>query len=141
MKLHYIIPILFVLSCNKIKNTEVKIQKEEFTKITDEIFKQKVFVILSDEVPNSSAIILQNYVQKGKSFTPVFTSEQSFKKSKYNPITNKKIEISGILLLATLKNNEILKFNPGLPNETEFQSTDLIKKYSNEIDKMKYSPM
>lgn len=100
----------------------------------DSIFKDKVIVILSQELDlNSNLINIQDYIHEGKSFIPVFTSIEKFNESTKGQVTNKKIEINGILLLSILNGTETIHVNPGLFDETIFQSVELKKKYKIEI--------
>lgn len=95
-------------------------------------------IILSEELnDNSSAINIQDYIENGKSFIPIFSSIEKFNESTKGNIKNQKIEIDGIFLLSILNGNETLKLNPGLEDETVFKSESLIKKYSEKIEKLK----
>ena len=141
MKANYLIFILAFLSCNNSKkeNLETKVEtKIEMTNQNDEIFLGKVVIILSEELnDNSSAINIQDYIENGKSFIPIFSSIQKFNESTKGNIKNQKIEIDGIFLLSILNGNETLKLNPGLEDETVFKSESLMKKYSEKIEKLK----
>lgn len=110
----------------------------EMTTQNDEIFLGKVVIILSEELnENSSAINIQDYMENGKSFIPIFSSIEKFNESTKGNVKNPKIEIDGIFLLSILNGNETLKLNPGLKNETMFKTELLIKKYSEKIKKLK----
>lgn len=103
----------------------------------NDIFKKNVIVILSDSLEgDSNKINIQDYIVNGKSFIPVFTSIEKFDKSTQGQVKNDKVEIKGIFLLSILKGNELLKVNPGLENEQEYNADKLIKKYSSEITEM-----
>jgi hypothetical protein len=124
MKLRYILfTFTIIIACNNSKD-----------KVNDEIFKKKLIVILSQELEgNSNNINIQNYVQNGKSFIPVFTSKEKFQESTQGQIKNQKIEIDGIFLLSILHGNETLRINPGLIDEVDFDAGELIKNYSLDI--------
>ena len=141
MKSNYLIFILAFFSCNNSKkeNLEKKVEpKMEMTNQNDEIFLGKVVIILSEELKgNSSVINIQDYIENGKPFIPVFSSIEKFNESTKGNIKNPKIEIDGIFLLSILNGKETLKLNPGLEDETIFKSELLIKKYSEKIEKLK----
>ncbi len=104
----------------------------------DEIFLGKVVIILSEELNgNSSVINIQDYIENGKPFIPIFSSIEKFNESTKGNIKNPKIEIDGLFLLSILNGDETLKLNPGLKDETIFKSELLIKKYSEKIEKLK----
>jgi len=106
--------------------------------MSDDIFKSKVIIILKDDLDlNSSRINVQDYIENGKSFIPIFSSADAFSQSTKGEIQNKKIFIDGIFFLAHLNGNETLRLDPGLKTETYFKASDLIKKYSSDIDKLK----
>ena len=141
MKSNYLIFILAFFSCNNSKkeNLEKKVEpKMEMTNQNDEIFLGKVVIILSEELKgNSSVINIQDYIENGKPFIPVFSSIEKFNESTKGNIKNPKIEIDGIFLLSILNGKETLKLNPGLEDETIFKSELLIKKYSEKIEKLR----
>ncbi|MGL5111098.1 MAG: hypothetical protein ACRC6O_00515, partial [Flavobacterium sp.] len=62
---------------------------------------------------------------------------EKFNESTKGNIKNQKIEIDGIFLLSLMNGKETLKLNPGLSDEENFKAEILIKKYSEEIEKMK----
>ena len=103
------------------------------------MFKSKVIVILSQElVGNSRAINIQNYVENGLSFIPVFTTNEKFIEStKGQDIGKPKIEIDGIFLLSILNGNETLRVNPRLKDEQYYRASDLISRYKTEIENLK----
>ncbi len=141
MKLNYLIFFLAFLSCNNSKKeiAEKKMETEmETTNKNDKIFLGKIVIILSEELEgNSSVINIQDYIENGKSFIPIFSSIEKFNESTKGNIKNQKIEIDGIFLLSLMNGKETLKLNPGLSDEENFKAEILIKKYSEEIEKMK----
>lgn len=105
--------------------------------MNDEIFKNKVIIILSEELEGkSNNINIQDYVQNGISFIPVFTSIENFNESTKGQVKNPKVEIDGVFLLSILQGKELLRVNPGLKSETDFNAGDLIKKFTPEIVKI-----
>ena len=141
MKLNFLIFFLAFLSCNNSKKeiAEKKIEtKMETTNQNDKIFLGKFVIILSEELEGKSSVLnIQDYIDDGKSFIPIFSSVEKFNESTQGNIKNQKIEIDGIFLLSLMNGNEILKLNPGLNDEENFKAEILIKKYSEKIEKMK----
>lgn len=110
----------------------------EMANQNNEIFLGKVVIILSEELHgNSSMINIQDYIENGKPFIPIFSSIEKFNESTKGNIKNPKIEIDGIFLLSILNGKETLKLNPSLEDETVFKSELLIQKYSEKIEKLK----
>lgn len=141
MKLTYFLFLLIIVACNNPKdnNIPLKNSKNDLTesKMNDEIFKNKVIIILSEELEGkSNNINIQDYVQNGISFIPVFTSIENFNESTKGQVKNPKVEIDGVFLLSILQGKELLRVNPGLKSETDFNAGDLIKKFTPEIVKI-----
>ena len=140
MKSTYLLSILSLFSCNNVKKESIPKQSEPQLKVihaNEEIFFGKVVIILSEELNDtSSSLNIQNYIENGKSFIPIFSSIEKFNQSSNGTIKNPKIEIDGIFLLSILKGNETLKLNPGLEDETTFKAELLIEKYSKKIGKL-----
>ena len=141
MKLIYLILFLAFISCNNSKKeiVEKEIEKKmQTTNQNDEIFLGKIVIILSEELEGKSSVInIQDYIENGKSFIPVFSSIEKFNESTKGNIKNQKIEIDGIFLLSLMNGTETLKLNPGLNDEENFKAEILIKKYSEKIKKLK----
>lgn len=131
IKLVYIFTLFSFLGCKK-KDEQ---NKTEFN--NQDIFKSNVIIILKNELVNDSKIIdIQDYIENGKSFVPIFTNIDKFKESTKGTIDNSIIEINGIFLISLLNGNETLRLNPGLDDEEYFDAKTLIEKYSNEIEKL-----
>lgn len=139
MKTLYLVPIIFFLRCTNVNKDSAQIkevQSVENVMSNEDVFKHKVIVILSEGLDiNSNKLNIQDYIQDGKSFIPIFSSMEKFNESTQGQVKNEKIEIDGFLLLSVLKGNETLKLNPGLKDEFSFDAFTLIKKYSSEIKK------
>lgn len=106
--------------------------------MTDEIFKKKVVVILSNELDATSNIInVQDYIQNGKSFIPIFTSVDKCNESTNGAVKNQKIEIDGMFFLSLLKGNEELRINPTLDDELIIGAAELIKRHETGIKEVK----
>lgn len=132
--------ILFSLfSCKGKDNNSVKTEtKIETQNDFESIFLGKVIVILANDLDgNSKNINIQDYIENGKSFIPVFSSLEKFNESTKGMVKNPKVEIDGIFLLSILNGNETLKLNLGLEGEKIYYSNDLIKKYSDKIEELK----
>jgi len=128
-----------LFSCKeKDKNIEKAQTPIETQNDFDSIFLGKVVVILATELDgNSKNINIQDYIENGKSFIPIFSTLEKFNESTKGMVKNPKIEVDGIFLLSILNENETLKLNPGLDDEKIFHSSDLIKKYSGKIAELK----
>ena len=141
MKFIYIILFTTLISCNNHKKeiaTNKLKPKVENTENNDQVFLGKVVIILSEELKgNENLINIQDYVENGKSFIPIFSSIEKFNESTQGNVTNPKIEIDGIFLLSILNGTETLKLNPGLEDEIVFSSGKLKEKYSENITKVK----
>ena len=141
MKFIYLILFTSLISCNN-QNKEIAINKlkpkVENTEKNDEVFLGKVVIILSEKLEgNENLINIQDYVENGKSFIPIFSSIEKFNESTQGNVNNQKIEIDGIFLLSIMNGTETLKLNPGLKDEIVFNSGKLKEKYSENITKVK----
>jgi hypothetical protein len=142
MKFIHILLALSLLACGNSGTNGSASQQESakaqiLPKMSSEIFRQNVIVILSERLDEkSSRIHIQDYIRDGKSFIPVFTSMEKFNESTQNQVRNQVIEIKGLLLLSILNGNETLRVNPGLKDETDFNARELARKYANEITEM-----
>lgn len=104
----------------------------------NDIFLGKLVIILSEDLQNEShTISIQDYVENGKSFIPIFSSIERFNESTKGMVSNPKIEIDGIFLLSILKGNEVLRLNPGLNDEQLYSSDSLIIEYKENILRLK----
>ena len=140
MKFIYLIFFTLLISCNNHKK-EIAISKlepeMENTEKKDEVFLGKVVIILSEELKgNENLINIQDYVENGKSFIPIFSSIEKFNESTQGSVINQKIEIDGIFLLSLMIGNETLKLNPGLKDEIVYNSGKLKEKYAENIKRL-----
>lgn len=139
LKIYYIL-LLFAVGCTQQpkQNKETKAaQQTTHTKMDQAIFKNKVVIILAKELDDASnQINIQDFVQDGKPFIPVFTSLEKFDESTRGQLKNPKIEIDGVLLLSILHGNETLRVNPSLEDETFFPADALIAAYKEDIIKL-----
>jgi len=96
----------------------------------------KVTIILSHELdPKSKILNVQDYIENGKSFIPIFSSPEKFKESTKGADLGKKIiEINPYLLLSVLSGKETLRINPTLSDETYFNASDLKQIYKSQIE-------
>ena len=140
MKFIYLILLTLLISCNNQKKeiaTNKLESKVENTEKNDEVFLGKVVIILSEELKgNENLINIQDYVENGKSFIPIFSSIEKFNESTQGNVNNQKIEIDGIFLLSIMNGTETLKLNPGLKDEIVFNSGKLKEKYAENIKKV-----
>lgn len=95
-----------------------------------------VTIILANELdPKSNLMDVQDYIENGKSFIPVFSTPEKFKESTQGADLGKKIiEINPYLLLSVTNGEETLRINPGLSDETYFKASDLKQIYKTEIE-------
>ena len=141
MKMYFILIFIAFISCNnstKQNPIEKSLTKTEMTKETDDLFQGNLVVILSEELKDdSNTITLQDYIENGKSFIPIFSTIDKFNESTKESVKNPKIEINGMFLLSLLKGNETLRLNPGLENEKYYNAEELLENYSEDIQKLK----
>ena len=152
----FVIPYLFLISCggtnqNQDSKNQIKSKSDSILKIqnmtenldrniktkSDKFFTlDKVVVILSQELDEKSNLInIQDYVENGKSFIPVFSTQEKFKESTKGADLGKKIiGINPYLLLSVLSGKETLRINPTLSDETYFNASDLKQIYKSEIE-------
>lgn len=144
--LTFILISMSFLSCEFItskKNTadlitDSKIESEKNMMDQKEIFKNKVIVFLSKEPDLKSNILdIQDFIENGKSFIPVFTSTEKLTESTQGaelPFTIYQIE--GLFLLSIMNGNETLRINPTLNDEAFFKASDLKEYYKANIEKL-----
>ncbi len=123
-----------IVGCQgQIKSDTIKTNKN-----TAEMFKSKVIVILSKPLDKDSyAINIQDYVENGKSFIPVFTTKEKFTESTNGADLGKPtIEIDGILLLSMMKGSKTLRVNPRLVDEQNLKASELMSQYKTEIEQL-----
>jgi hypothetical protein len=143
MKLNCILITLLLVACDNLKSNDSIQQNESGIKLTksamhEDLFKKNVIIILSEALDEkSNKINVQDYIQNGKSYVPVFTSIEKFNESTLSHVKNQKVEIKGMFLLSLLHGNETLRINPGLNDEVNLQASELIKEYSSEIFELK----
>ena len=128
------------MSCNDTKTETAKDGGEiepKNSKMT-EVFKSKVTIILAEKLDSDSGLInIQDFVDNGVTFIPVFTTMEKLTKSNKGIDMGKQIiEIDGIFLLSLLNGNETLRINPSLEDEEYYNASDLISEYRMEIDSL-----
>ncbi|GEQ85599.1 hypothetical protein ULMS_11070 [Patiriisocius marinistellae] len=103
-----------------------------------EIFKDKVVILLSQQTDVKSNVIeIQDFVEKGKPFIPVFTSKEKMMESTQgSELPFPKYKIEGLFLLGMMNGNEILRVNPGLKDEAYFIASDLKEEFLDDIEKL-----
>lgn len=116
------------------ENTETTTEKSEDSSM--KIFENKVIVFLSKEPdPNSNVLDLQDFIEEGKSFIPVFTSQEKLTESIQGAeLPYSQIKIDGMFLLSIMKGDETIRVNPTLNDEAYFISADLKDHYKQEIE-------
>jgi hypothetical protein len=141
-----LIPCIFLISCgysNQNQNAGSLMQSKN-----DSVYKtlkvksdkyftlDKVTIILASELDTTSNNIdVQDYVENGNSFIPVFSSPDKFKESTKGADLGKKIiEINPYLFLSVLSGKETLRINPGLSDDTYFSASELKQIYKTEIE-------
>lgn len=139
MKLSLLIPTLLFISCNSAEPEVNRDVAAMDTTSTTDFFKLKLIVILSRELEGDSKILsLQDYIENGTSYIPVFTSKSRFTEStKGADIGKQIIAIDGMFLLSLMQGGETLRVNPGLPDERTLLASDLIARYKVDIDSLK----
>jgi hypothetical protein len=111
-------------------NKSIKVKSDKYFTL------DKVTIILAGEIDTKSKNInVQDYIENGKSFIPVFSTLDKFKESTKGVDLGKKIvEINPYLFLSILNGKEILRLNPTLSDETYFNTSDLKQIYKLEIE-------
>jgi hypothetical protein len=143
LKLHLLFLLFLSISCNDRETAFVKGQNKIESKSKNnqntEMFKSKVIIILSkNPIGDSYLINIQDYVENGLAYIPVFSTKEKFTKStKGVDIGKQIIEIDGLFLLSLLNGNETLRINPRLEDEEYYKASELISKYKTEIDSLK----
>jgi hypothetical protein len=143
MRIYLLFSVILLISCSNSKTgMKKRSDKTGIKSVTTEdtkMFKSKVIILLSKELTgDSKEINIQDYVENGVSFFPVFTTMDKFTEStKGVDLGKPKIEIDGILLLSILKGNETLRVNPGLADQQNFRASELISIYRTEIETLK----
>ena len=113
-------------------NKTIKVKSDKYFTL------EKVTIILASELDMKSINInVQDYIENGKTFIPVFTTLDKFKEStKGSVVGNKIIEINPFLFLSILNGKETLRINPTLLDESYFNASDLKQIYKFEIDSL-----
>jgi hypothetical protein len=119
-------------SKNDSLNKALKVKSDKYFTL------DKVTIILASELDTTSNNIdIQDYVENGNSFIPVFSSPDKFKESTKGADLGKKIiEINPFLFLSILNGRETLRINPGLSDETYFNASELKQIYKMEIESL-----
>jgi hypothetical protein len=146
--------ILFFAGCNSSTNNKsqnnmispdvdrkdpVAMLKASIRLKSDKYFTlDKITIILSEEPDlNSNKINIQDFFVEGKSFIPIFSSEEHFTKSMAGVDLGKPvIEINPYLFLSLLSGDETIRVNPSLSDDSNFKASDLKSVYKDEIDKL-----
>ena len=103
-----------------------------------EVFRNKVIVFLSKEPDLKSNVLdIQDFIENGKSFIPVFTSSEKLTESTQGAeLPLPKYQIDGLFLLSIMTGNETLRVNPTLSDEAFFKASDLKKYFKADIEKL-----
>jgi hypothetical protein len=119
-------------SKNDSLNKALKVKSDKYFTL------DKVTIILASELDTTSKNIdIQDYIENGNSFIPVFSSPDKFKESTKGADLGKKIiEINPFLFLSILNGRETLRINPGLSDETYFNASELKQIYKMEIESL-----
>ena len=89
-----------------------------------------VVIIATWDDPNDKKITIQDFVQNGESFIPVFTSIGKAKEqTKGSGFTDKLVEIKTDLFASLLKGQEVLLFNPADAGGVKLAANDFKKVY------------
>jgi len=98
---------------------------ESIKKLCDELKAGYVVIIARWSDPESKRIDVQNFVQGGESFIPLFSDEAHFlAETKGSGFEHEGVSIKCDLFLSMLKGNELLILNPGSPNPLKLRKAD-----------------
>jgi hypothetical protein len=142
--LTFLLSSMSLLSCDYISNQNIlsnlttdpnTVTKKDMTK-QYEIFKNKVIILLKKQPDlNSHFLDIQDFVENGKSFIPVFTTKEELIKSTQGAdLPFPKYQIDGLLLLSVMNGNEVLRVNPSLKDEVFFKASDLKEYFKEDIE-------
>ncbi|MEO2050791.1 MAG: SseB family protein [Allomuricauda sp.] len=103
-----------------------------------DIFKEKVIVFVSKEPDLESNVLdIQDFIENGKAFIPVFSSLEKLKESTQGAdLPFPKYQIDGLFLLSIMNGNETLRVNPTLSDEAFFRASELKEYYKADIEKL-----
>lgn len=139
-------------SCSREEDATKETAKMDFSDITKNLagskeaseeryafLKSNVVIILAEELNGDSTHMkVQDFVDDKGSFIPVFTSKENYKESSQgNELGKGIIEINAMFMLSIINNNDRIRLNPGLKDETYFEAKDLKEKFKTEIEKIK----
>ena len=102
------------------------------------IFKNQVIIFLTKEPdPGSTILDIQDFVQDGRSFIPVFTSKETLARStRGSELPFPTYKIDGLFLLSLMNGNETLRVDATLSNEAYFKASDLKAYYRTDIQEL-----
>lgn len=111
--------------------------------VIDKLFSNKLVVILAQEPdPDGYSIKIQDFVQYGVSFIPVFTSKETMKKSTNNAELGKPVyEIEGVLIASLLNSEDQVRINPGLKDQVILDGEEIKEVMKEKINKFKLKLM
>jgi hypothetical protein len=143
---------LILFGCNQKEAKEEKNNTLDFSDITKNLagskearearysfLKSNVVIILAEELKGDSTHIkVQDFVDDKGSFIPVFTSKENYKVSSQGNELGKGItEISAMFLLYIMNDEDRIRLNPGLKDESYFEVKDLKEKFKAEMAAIK----
>jgi hypothetical protein len=99
--------------------------KESIKKLCDELKAGHVVIIARWSDPESNRIVVQDFIQGGESFIPLFSDEVHFRaETKNSGFEHEGVSIKCDLFLSMLKGDELLILNPGSPNPVKLRKAD-----------------
>jgi hypothetical protein len=86
----------------------------------------QVVIIASWPSTQGKTLTIQDFVRDGRSFIPVFSTQERFKaETKGSGFEDKGVSIDGNLFASILKGSELLILNPGSPTPVQFHAQEL----------------
>jgi len=140
--------VLFIGACSREKVEEKKNETMDFNDITKKLagskeakdakytfLKSNVVIILAEELKGDSTNIkVQDYKDDKGNFIPVFTSKEKYTESAQgNNLGKGIIEISGMLMLSLMNENDRIRLNPGLKDDAYYEVKEIKARFKKEI--------
>lgn len=145
---------LFLLNCSEGKNNDKSTEgtNMDFSDLTKNLagskeaaeakygfIRSNVVVILAEELNGDSTHIkVLDFKDDSGSFIPVFTSKEKYNESSQgNKLGKGIIEISGMLMLSIMNENDRIRLNPGLKDDAYYEVKDIKARFKKEIEAYK----
>ncbi len=147
---------LFLLNCSEGKKDDKSTESNsmDFSDLTKNLagskesaearygfIRSNLVVILAEELKgDSTSIKLLDFKDESGSFIPVFTSKEKYNESSQgNKLGKGIIEISGMLMISIMNDNDRIRLNPGLKDDAFYEVKEIKARFKKEIEAFKAS--